>query len=206
MTLASCSPVACCHRVERGERPLAHVILEALGGEPLVRVDPRDHEHRVALAHRPADERVLRPQVEDVELVDPRRDDQQRPPFAPFRSSARTGSAASGRSGRRPCRASRRRSRRCWNAAMSVMLIASRPLPRSRSSSRFLQPVDQVLAAALDRRAQHLRVGQHEIRRRDRVDELPRIEIDLARGVLVEPLDFADRALDRSARSADSSA
>ena len=33
----------------------------------------------MALRHRPADEAVPRPQVEDVELVDPRRHDQQRP-------------------------------------------------------------------------------------------------------------------------------
>src|SRR3546814_20840112 len=35
--------------------------------------------HRVALRDRPADEGVLRPQIQDVVLVDPRRDDQQRP-------------------------------------------------------------------------------------------------------------------------------
>ena len=81
------------------------------------------------------------------------------------------------------------------NAVMSVMLIASRPLPRSRSSSRFLQAVDQVLAAAVDRGAQHFGVGQHEIRRRHRVDELARIEIDLARGLVVEPVDLLDRRL-----------
>ena len=66
-------------RVERGEIALRHVVVEALLGEPLVRVDPADHEHGVALRHRPAHEAVLRPQVEDVELVDPGRHDQQRP-------------------------------------------------------------------------------------------------------------------------------
>src|SRR3546814_6607859 len=44
----------------------------------LVGIDPGDHEDRVALLDGPADEGVLRPQVEDVILVDPRRDDQQR--------------------------------------------------------------------------------------------------------------------------------
>ena len=68
-------------RVERGQWPLAHVILEAFLGEPLVRVDPGNHENRVALLDRPADERVPRPQIEDIELVDPGRDDQQRPPL-----------------------------------------------------------------------------------------------------------------------------
>ena len=42
------------HRVERGERPLAHVVLEGLGGETLVGVDPGDHEHRVALRRPPS--------------------------------------------------------------------------------------------------------------------------------------------------------
>ena len=65
-------------RVERGERALQHVVVEGLVREALVRIDPGDHEHRVTLRDRPADERVLLAQIEDVVLVDPRRDDQQR--------------------------------------------------------------------------------------------------------------------------------
>ncbi len=60
---------------------------------------------------------------------------------------------------------------------------------------QVLQAVQQILAAAIDRRAQHLGIGHQEIRRRDRVDELPCIEIDLPRGALVEPFDILDRAL-----------
>ncbi len=42
------------HRVERGQRPLAHVVLEGLAGEPLVRVDPGNHEDRVPLLRPPS--------------------------------------------------------------------------------------------------------------------------------------------------------
>ena len=65
-------------RVERGQRARAHVVVEVQLGQPLVGVDPGDDEHRVALLGRPLDERVLGLEVEDVELVDPRRHDQQR--------------------------------------------------------------------------------------------------------------------------------
>src|SRR6202040_4329573 len=52
---------------------------KCLGSEMLVGVDPRDHEYRIALRHRPADEGITGPQIEDVKLVDPWRDNQQRP-------------------------------------------------------------------------------------------------------------------------------
>ena len=78
-------------------------------------------------------------------------------------------------------------------ASMSVMLILSWPLPRSRSSSRFCKPFTRFSAAALDRGAQDFRIGQHEIAGRHRIDELARIEIDLARRLLVQSLDIARR-------------
>jgi len=49
-------------------------------GERLVGIDPRDHEYRVPLLDGPLHERILGAQVEDVILVDPGRDHQQRPP------------------------------------------------------------------------------------------------------------------------------
>ena len=63
-----------------------HVILEALVAQRLVGVDPGNHEHRVAAIDRPANEGILRLQIEDVELVDPRRHDQQRGAELRFRS------------------------------------------------------------------------------------------------------------------------
>ena len=65
--------------VEGVERTFEHVVLEALRGEALVRIDPGDHEDGMALIDRPLDEAVLLAQVQDVELVDPGRHDQQRP-------------------------------------------------------------------------------------------------------------------------------
>ena len=180
MTLASLLAGRLLHRVERGERPLAHVIVEALWRKLLVGIDPGDHEHGVALAHRPADEGVLRAQIEDVKLVDPRRDDQQRPPLHRLGRRrvldqlhqivlvddlARRGGDVLAELERRHVGHLDRQ------AALAALQIVE----------QVLQSVDQVLAAAFDRRAQHLGVGQHEIRRRHRVDELARVEIDLAR-------------------------
>src|SRR5207244_2525610 len=42
------------------------------------RVHPGDHEHGMSLVHRPLDEGILLAQVEDVVLVDPWRNDDQR--------------------------------------------------------------------------------------------------------------------------------
>ena len=64
--------------IECGQNPLAHIGFEPFVGEALVRVDPRNDEHSQALCHRPADERLLRIEIEYVELVDPGRDDQER--------------------------------------------------------------------------------------------------------------------------------
>ena len=55
----------------------------------------------------------------------------------------------------------------------------------------MLGPLDQVLAAALDGGAQHLGIGHHEVARRQRIDELAGVEIDLLGGAVVEPVDLA---------------
>src|SRR4029450_14155601 len=66
------------HDVARGEWAVGHVILEGDGLHRSVRVLPADHEYREALLEQEADKTVLRLQVEDRELVDPRRNEQQR--------------------------------------------------------------------------------------------------------------------------------
>ena len=50
----------------------------------------------------------------------------------------------------------------------------------------------EVLAAGADRLAEHLGIGQREVRRRQRVDVLAREEVDLLLGVLGQALDAAD--------------
>src|SRR5207253_656018 len=47
-------------------------------------------------------------------------------------------------------------------------------------AKQVLQPIQQVFTAALDCCAQHLGICHDKVRRRDRVNELPRVEIDLA--------------------------
>ena len=65
--------------VEGSERAVAHVVFEAFLGEPGVRIHPGNDEHRESLVHAPLDEGFFRHQVEDIELVDPGRNDQDRP-------------------------------------------------------------------------------------------------------------------------------
>ena len=78
----------------------------------------------------------------------------------------------------------------------SVMRMRRSPLPRSRSASRLRQALQQVLATVSTVLAQHLRVGQQEVGRAHRVDELAGVEIDLLRRLGVEPVDAADRGLE----------
>ena len=61
---------------------------------------------------------------------------------------------------------------------------------------QVVQALDQVLAVALDRLAEHFRVGQREVGRRQGVDVLAGEEIDLLLGRLVEALGTADGVMD----------
>ena len=61
------------------------------------------------------------------------------------------------------------------------------------------QAIDQVLAAAIDGFAQHLRIGRDEIGRRQRVDELAGVEIDLLGGLRVQAINLGDRLGDQRA-------
>ena len=58
---------------------------------------------------------------------------------------------------------------------------------------QVLEALQQVLAVALDRLAEHFRVGQREVGRRQRVDVLAGEEVDLVLRVRVDPFDRADR-------------
>ncbi len=64
-------------RVEPVLQALANIGFPILGAVALIRIDPGDDEDGVALFDRPADEGFLRVEIEDVELVDPGRADQQ---------------------------------------------------------------------------------------------------------------------------------
>ena len=57
---------------------------------------------------------------------------------------------------------------------------------------KVVEALDEILPARRDRLAEYLRIGQSEIRRRQRVDVLAREEINLLARVLVEPFDVGD--------------
>ena len=63
-------------RVQGGQRPQGHVGFPPQITMALVRIDPGDHEGGFALIEAKFDEAVLGLQVENVELVDPRWNDQ----------------------------------------------------------------------------------------------------------------------------------
>jgi hypothetical protein len=182
-------------RVERGQRALQHVVLEGLAGELGVGVDPGDHEDGEALGHGPLDEGVLLAQIEDIVLVDPGRDDQQRPLVDLF-------------GGRRVLDQLDQvvlvdhlaRRHRDVLADLEGLGVGHPDLQPAVAPVQVVQqvpqPLDQVLAARLHGRAQHLGVGHDEVGRRHGVDELARVEIDLLGGLVVQALDLLNGGLD----------
>ena len=60
------------------------------------------------------------------------------------------------------------------------------PWPASMSSASMLHAAHEVFGVRRQRLAHHLRIGQHEVRRRDRVADLLHVELGLVAGVLVE--------------------
>ena len=62
-------------------------------------------------------------------------------------------------------------------------------------AQQVVEAPQQVLAAGLGGFAQHFGVGEQEVRRAHRVDELPRIEIHLLRGLRVQPVDLLHHIL-----------
>ena len=98
-------------------------------------------EHGVALLDRPADEGFLRVEVEDVELVDPGRADQQR--ALEHRVGRRLVLDDLGRRRcwrDRPCPASSRRSRRSRSCEWSAWRSFRSPSPASMSSASIFMP------------------------------------------------------------------
>ena len=66
-------------------------------------------------------------------------------------------------------------------------------------AEQVVEAAQQVLAAALERGAQHLGIGRDEVGGRHRVDELAGVEVDLLPGLVVDALDLVDR-VDQPAR------
>ena len=134
------------------------------------------------------------PQIQDVELVDPGRDDQQRPALHLL--------------GRRRVLdelhqvvleddlAGRDRDVLADLEGVQIgHLDAQLALAALEVAQQVLQALHQVLAAGLDGRPQHFRIGEQEIGRRHRVDELAGVEIDLLRRLVVEAVHLPHRLL-----------
>ena len=135
---------------------------------------PADHEHGHALFDRPAHEALLRVEVEDVETVDPRREDHQR-----------------GGQHRLGCRrvlnqlVERRFMDDLAGRGRDVLAqrkcagVGVRQLPAAQIGQQVFHPLDQVLAARLERALHHHRIEQRVVRRARRIGQRARGEAQL---------------------------
>ena len=186
------SPVAFSDGVQRRDGAFEQVVVHALLRQPRIRIHPRDHEHGVSLVHRPLDERVLRAKIQDVVLVDPRRNDEQRTLAHRLRGGCVLEELdqivfeddLAGGDGD--------------VLAQLELLQVGHPDPElALTPFEILEHVGkalhEILAARLDRPSGHLGIRHREIRRREGVDELASIEIHLVRGMRIEPFRLAHR-------------
>ena len=164
---------------------MPHVVVEGLLAEFLVGIDPGDHEHRDALIDAPLDVGFLWLEIENVELVDPGRHDQER-------------RAQHGLRGRRILDelhqlvledhlAGRRRH---VDADDEVRRVGLADAKRAASGldvlGQHLHAAHEIVAVRGQRLAQHFRIGEHEIRRRDRVGDLLNVELGLLARVRID--------------------
>ena len=170
--------------IHRGDGTFAHVVLEGLAAERLVGIDPRDQEHRDALIDAPLHERLLPVEIENVELVDPRRHDQQRRAQHVFRSGLILDElhdlVLEDHLARSQCN------------VPADLEIGCRLADLERAVTGFDifrehgHAAHQIVAVAGQGLPQHFRIGQDEVRRREGVDELLDVELGLLAGVGIE--------------------
>ena len=166
-------------------------MLEALVPLACVRIDPRDDEDRVPLFDTPADERVLGLEIEDVEFVDPWRNDQQRR-FTYVLCHRRVLDELDHLVLENDLA---RRRRNIFAEPERIHIRhgnAEATLSALQIIEQIRQPAQQVLAAGLNRLRQYFRICRSKIRRRQCIDELLRIEFDLPGCLFIKPLDAAD--------------
>ncbi len=171
--------------VHRGERALLHVVVEGLLAEFLVGIDPGDHEHGDALVDAPFDVGFFRLEIENVELVDPGRHDQERRAQHRLR-------------GRRVLDQLHQlvledhlaRRRRHVDADDEVGRVGLADAQRAAAGfdvlGQHLHAAHEIVAVRRQRLAQHFRIGEDEIRRRDRVGDLLNVELGLLARVRIE--------------------
>ena len=185
--------------IHRRQRTFLHVIFEGLLAELPVRVDPGDHEYRDALIDAPFDEGFLRPEVEDVVLVDPGRHDQKR--------------RAQHVLGRRLILDQLHQivlvDHLAWrgshvDADHKVGGIGLADAQRAVSGLDVLRQhrhaAHQIVAVRRQRLAQHFRIGEDEIGWRDRVGDLLDVELGLLARVRIDALGVTHQILRPSRR------
>ena len=152
------------------------------------------HEHRVALRDGPADEGFLRVEVEDVELVDPGRHDQQRP--LQHRLGRRRVLDQLDQVVAEDHLAGRGRDVLADLEALgSDWRSFSSPLPASMSSASICMPRTRLAPFCFSGLAEQLRVGRQEIRRRERAGDLLDVEARLVARVRRRGLGLLDQSL-----------
>ena len=186
-------------RRQRCQRTFDHVVVESLLRVPRVRIHPGNHEHREALVEAPFHQRVLFPQVEDVVLVDPRRNDEQRPLMHLLRGGLVLDElhqiglpdhlAGCGRDVDPQLESVR--------IGHGNTQLSAAPLDVLQ---QIVQAFDQVLAAGRDGLAKHFRIGEREIGRRHGVDVLPGEEIDFLRRFVVQAFHAGYRVVEPARR------
>ena len=154
-----------------GQKALLDIGIHADIGILRPRIDPADHEQRVALLDDPLYQTVLRLQIQNVELVDPGRKDQQRGfvhllglglVLNQLEHAVAEHHLALGRA----------------DIAADLERLAIRQRDQQLAfvalqiGDQVFQPLDQALALGLDRLHQRVRVGAQKIRRRHHVDDL----------------------------------
>ncbi len=164
-----------------------HILHAGIGGFPA------DHEHGHALRHRPAHEALLLVEIEDVEAVDPGREDDQR-----GRHHRVGGRAVLDQLIQRGLVDDLARGDRDVLAQLEGAGIGVAQLPAAQIGQQMLHPLDQIVAPRLERALKHHRIGQREIGRARRLGYRPGGEaqlLALVGGQALDPVDHLANTL-----------
>ena len=176
---------------ERGECAFGEVVVKGFLRQPGIGIDPGNDEDRVALVGCPFDEGIRFAQVEDIELVDPGRDDQQGTLEHFFRRGVElqhlhevilendfAGCGADIAAHLEGSRVGH------FDAQLAIAFFDV--------TQEIIKAIEQVLPLAFHRLAQNFRIGHGEVGGRERVDELAGKEIHFLLGVIRQAFDTAD--------------
>ncbi|MNH98014.1 hypothetical protein D3C73_507260 [compost metagenome] len=180
--------------LDRAIDALLHVVVEAELGLVPVRVDPGADEDGEPLRAQPADQGVRRLQVQDVEFVDPRREDQQRDRVLRVRGRVVLDQLEQLVA---PDDLARRRGDVLAQDEAAVVGLADLQLarPALQVGGEVLHPAHQGFAAGLGQRLQRHGVRRQEVGGREGVGQQAGEELGPALHARVDVLDAGDQAV-----------